>query len=160
MRLKRGNGGVRRGLLGEDLFRMSGSSMEALAASRSSRSSSEERPRSTPPRVDTARSWLAAAACSGYSFFTWLPVVCSAVLYAGYMDQYPEVARRDASWPFTIMLVVINVGGKQVRYSRKKIVKKILACEGRYPSLPLRMASMWAKARLHIARRLAIERSN
>lgn len=111
MRLKRGNGGVRRGLRGEDLFGTSGSSMEALAASRSSRSSSEERPRSTPPRVDTARSWLAAAACSGYSFFTWLPVVCSAVLYAGYMDQYPEVARRDASWPFTIMLVVINVGG-------------------------------------------------
>ncbi|KAL1436436.1 hypothetical protein MTO96_049670 [Rhipicephalus appendiculatus] len=112
MRLKRANGGMTRGLFVSDLFRMSGSSMEALAASRSSRSSIEERrPRSRHPRVDTARSWLAAAACSGYSFFTWLPVVCSAVLYAGYMDQYPDVARRDASWPFTIMLVVINVGG-------------------------------------------------
>lgn len=111
MRLKRANGGMTRGLLVSDLFRMSGSSMEPLAASRSSRSSIEERTRSGHPRVDSARSWLAAAACSGYSFFTWLPVVCSAVLYAGYMDQYPDVARRDASWPFTIMLVVINVGG-------------------------------------------------
>lgn len=91
---------------------MSSSSMEALAASRSSRSHCEERrPRSGHPQMDTGRSWLAAAACSGYSFFTWLPVVCSSVLYAGYMDQYPEVARRDASWPFTIMLVAINVGG-------------------------------------------------
>ncbi|XP_070385122.1 uncharacterized protein [Dermacentor albipictus] len=111
MRPKRGDRGVRKGQRGADLFRTSGSSMEELAASRSSRSSSEERLRSTPPHVDTARAWMAAAACSGYSFFTWLPVVCSSVLYAGYMDQYPEVARRDASWPFTIMLVVINVGG-------------------------------------------------
>lgn len=109
MRLKRSHGGMRRGLFGGALTQMSGSSMEALAASTSS---SEERQLSAPaPQVDTARSWLAAAACSGFSFFTWLPVVCSAVLYAGYMDQYPNVARRDASWPFTIMLVVINVGG-------------------------------------------------
>ncbi|XP_075732956.1 uncharacterized protein LOC142775443 [Rhipicephalus microplus] len=111
MRLKRVNGGMTRGLLFSDQFRMSSSSMEALAASRSSRSHCEERrPRSGHPQMDTGRSWLAAAACSGYSFFTWLPVVCSSVLYAGYMDQYPEVARRDASWPFTIMLVAINVG--------------------------------------------------
>ncbi|CAN7990082.1 unnamed protein product, partial [Ixodes pacificus] len=54
---------------------------------------------------------MVAAACSWFSFFTWLPVVCSAVLYVAYMNQNPDVPRRDASWPFTIMLVVINIGG-------------------------------------------------
>lgn len=102
------NGGLTRRLYPTALFPMTDSSMEALAASQSS---CEEGERPSAPQPDKARAWLAAAACSAYSFFTWLPVVCSAVLYAGYMDQFPNVPRRDASWPFTIMLVVINVGG-------------------------------------------------
>lgn len=108
MKRSRANGGLKSRLYHAGLFPMSGSSMEALAASRSSCEEAEPPP---TPQPDKARAWLAAAACSGYSFFTWLPVVCAAVLYAGYMDQYPHVPRRDASWPFTIMLVVINVGG-------------------------------------------------
>ncbi|KAH9361593.1 hypothetical protein HPB48_001470 [Haemaphysalis longicornis] len=101
--------GLRLGLFTSTVFPMSGSSMEALAVSQCSCEESEPPP---ARQADTARAWLAAAACSGYSFFTWLPVVCAAVLYAGYMDQFPHVPRRDASWPFTIMLVIINVGGE------------------------------------------------
>ncbi|EEC18976.1 hypothetical protein IscW_ISCW014383 [Ixodes scapularis] len=70
---------------------------------------SEEQP--WPPGADSGRAWMVAAACSWFSFFTWLPVVCSAVLYVAYMNQNPDVPRWEASWPFTIMLVVINAGG-------------------------------------------------
>lgn len=108
MKRRRADGGLRLGLFTSTVFPMSGSSMEALAVSQCSCEESEPPP---ARQADTARAWLAAAACSGYSFFTWLPVVCAAVLYAGYMDQFPHVPRRDASWPFTIMLVIINVGG-------------------------------------------------
>lgn len=60
---------------------------------------------------DGSLAWQVTAACSWFSFFAWLPVVCSPVLYAGYLDQFPSVPRRSASWPFTVMMAVINLGG-------------------------------------------------
>lgn len=66
--------------------------------------------------MDSARSWVVAAACCWINIFTFAIYRSSAVVYFGILQEF-HVTREQASWPVTVVAAVYAIGGNRMPLS-------------------------------------------